>query len=162
MFKKLIILEKNDTIVDKEITYKMSSSFKTTEIVNAFVEIIDTNKNYDLKDYKRIISDIFNNIEMSKKKIITPIVVEEELSDDDDKPKRRGRPPNKKKLDKDGNEKVKRAPSTYNLFVQHKIKELKSENNGDTKDLMIMAAAEWKNLSQEDKDNFKKSINMVQ
>jgi hypothetical protein len=137
----------------------MSSDCKTQEIVTAFVEIIDIDKNYELKDYKRIISDIFNNIETTKKKTSPPIIVEDEESDeDDDKPKRRGRPPNKKKLDKNGNEKVKRPPSVYNIFVQHKIKELKIMNNQDTKDLMVLAAAEWKKLTKEEKDDFKQKM----
>lgn len=139
--------------------YNMSSDCKTQEIVTAFVEIIDIDKNYELKDYKRIISDIFNNIETTKKKTPPPIIVEDEESDeDDDKPKRRGRPPNKKKLDKNGNEKVKRPPSVYNIFVQHKIKELKIMNNQDTKDLMVLAAAEWKKLTKEEKDDFKQKM----
>lgn len=139
--------------------YNMSSDCKTQEIVTAFVEIIDIDKNYELKDYKRIISDIFNNIETTKKKTSPPIIVEDEESDeDDDKPKRRGRPPNKKKLDKNGNEKVKRPPSVYNIFVQHKIKELKIMNNQDTKDLMVLAAAEWKKLTKEEKDDFKQKM----
>ena len=139
--------------------YNMSSDCKTQEIVTAFVEIIDIDKNYELKDYKRIISDIFNNIETTKKKTPPPVIVEDEESDeDDDKPKRRGRPPNKKKLDKNGNEKVKRPPSVYNIFVQHKIKELKIMNNQDTKDLMVLAAAEWKKLTKEEKDDFKQKM----
>jgi hypothetical protein len=139
--------------------YNMSSDCKTQEIVTAFVEIIDIDKNYELKDYKRIISDIFNNIETTKKKTSPPVIVEDEESDeDDDKPKRRGRPPNKKKLDKNGNEKVKRPPSVYNIFVQHKIKELKIMNNQDTKDLMVLAAAEWKKLTKEEKDDFKQKM----
>lgn len=139
--------------------YNMSSDCKTQEIVTAFVEIIDIDKNYELKDYKRIISDIFNNIETTKKKTSPPVMVEDEESDeDDDKPKRRGRPPNKKKLDKNGNEKVKRPPSVYNIFVQHKIKELKIMNNQDTKDLMVLAAAEWKKLTKEEKDDFKQKM----
>jgi len=136
----------------------MSTTFKTSEIVQAFVEIIDTDKNYALKDYKKIITDIFNNIETVKKTVQVVTEEIEEISDDDDKPKRRGRPPNKKKLDKDGNEKVKRPPSLYNLFVQQKIKQLKSENNGDTKDLMVTAASEWKQLTKEEKENFKNSL----
>ena len=137
----------------------MSADCKTQEIVNAFVEIIDIDKNYDLKDYKKIISDIFNNIETAKKKTPIPVInsPDEESEDDDDKPKRRGRPPNKKKLDKNGNEKVKRPPSVYNIFVQHKIKELKSSSNKDTKDFMIIAAAEWKKLTKEEKENFKQT-----
>jgi hypothetical protein len=137
----------------------MSTTFKTSEIVRAFVEIIDTDKDYVLKDYKKIITDIFNNMEPVKKNTVQIIKEEEEdTSDDDDKPKRRGRPPNKKKLDKNGNEKVKRPPSLYNLFIQQKIKQLKSENNGDTKDFMITAASQWRLLTKEDKENFKNSL----
>jgi hypothetical protein len=135
----------------------MSSYCKTQEIVTAFVEIIDIDKNYELKDYKRIISEIFNNIETNKK-TSPPVIIEDEESEDEDKPKRRGRPPNKKKLDKNGNEKVKRPPSVYNIFVQHKIKELKILNNQDTKDLMVIAAAEWKKLTKEEKDDFKQKM----
>ena len=48
--------------------YNMSSDCKTQEIVTAFVEIIDIDKNYELKDYKRIISDIFITLKLQRKK----------------------------------------------------------------------------------------------
>jgi|SaaInl5LU_22_DNA_1037371.scaffolds.fasta_scaffold09870_3 hypothetical protein len=60
---------------------------------------------------------------------------------------------------KEKKEKKKRAPSTYNLFIKQKMIEIR-KNNDDIvpKECMKLATAEWKKLSDDEKDNFKKSL----
>ena len=60
---------------------------------------------------------------------------------------------------KEKKEKKKRAPSTYNLFIKQKMLEIR-KNNDDImpKECMKLATAEWKKLSDDEKDKFKKSL----
>jgi hypothetical protein len=70
-------------------------------------------------------------------------------SDDDEKPKKRGRPAKV-------NDKPKRAPSAYNKYVKERIEKLKSETpEVPAKDLMKMAAAEWKDLTKQEQESYK-------
>ena len=54
-----------------------------------------------------------------------------------------------------GSEKVKKAPSVYNVFCSVNLKKMK-ESHPDTphKELMGLVAAEWKKLSDEEKQEF--------
>lgn len=138
----------------------------TSEILNEFKEQIDEDKVYDLKEMTQILKDIYNT-KMGKKatkakkpkepKAETDAKAPSDNTDDEEeKPKKRGRPAKAKKLDKDGNPKEKRAPTAYNKFMSMKIKELKQENEETAaSDLMKMASAVWKEMSQEEKDEFK-------
>jgi len=83
---------------------------------------------------------------------------EEESSEDEDAPKKRGRPKKEPKLDKNGVLKPKRKPSSYNNFVKERIEALKKEQNGTViaRILMVIAAGEWKNMTQDEKDAYKK------
>ena len=130
---------------------------KTAAIINEFNQLVDDEKEYDLKELKKILTDVYNT--KNGKKIAKPkakkVSSDESSSTDDDKPKKRGRPV-KVKLDKDGNPKAKKAPSAYNNFVKESILALKKENpNTPAKELMGMAAGNWKTLSQEEKDVYK-------
>lgn len=52
--------------------------------------------------------------------------------------------------------KVKKAPSSYNAFMSVRMKAFKSENPDKTsKEIMSLVGAEWKLLSQEEKDKYK-------
>jgi len=69
-----------------------------------------------------------------------------------DKPKKT----NKKKEEKEEEPKKKREPSAYNKYVRAKVSILKEENpETPAKELMIMAAKLWKNLSEEEKALYK-------
>ena len=131
----------------------------THNIIAEFQQAIDTEKEYTLREYISIISCIYKN---NTKKNIAPktiIKIEEPeivSDDDDDKPKKRGRPAHKPKLDKDGNIKTKRKPSAYNMYVKQRIEQLKKENSSHVaQERMIIAAAEWKMLTQDEKDKYK-------
>ena len=82
---------------------------------------------------------------------------EEESSEDEDSPKKRGRPKKEPKLDKNGVLKPKRKPSSYNYFVKERIEALKKEQNGTViaRILMVIAAGEWKNMTQDEKNAYK-------
>ena len=106
----------------------------TTEILKQFVEKIDKEKTYELDELITLLTEIYDDMT------------------DDDKPKKKGRPV----VNKETVEKKKRAPSAYNKFVQERIKLLKEENKDKAaKELMGMAAGEWKKLSDEDKEKYK-------
>jgi hypothetical protein len=101
----------------------------TSAIINEFVEQIDTEKTYDLKELKKVLSDIY---------------------------KTKTAKPKKAKLDKDCNEKPKRAPSAYNNFMQERIKALKQEQPGTiARELLKIAAGEWKLLDKQDQEKYK-------
>lgn len=134
----------------------------TSEIINEFVELIDTEKEYNLKDLKQILTEVYNtkagakNTKKAVKPVPVAVVAEDDVySSDDDKPKKRGRPA-KVKLDKDGNIKVKKPPTAYNIYVKQTIEAMKKENPATTaKELMALAAGKWKTLSQDEKDSYK-------
>ncbi len=135
---------------------------QTTEIINEFVELIDTNKDYTLKDLKQILTEVYNtkagkNKKKADKSDKAPKTIDTDLSDDE-KPKKRGRPA-KVKLDKNGDIKVKKAPSAYNIYVKQTIEAMKKENpDTPAKELMGLAANKWKSLTQEEKDSYKVQI----
>ena len=84
-----------------------------------------------------------------------PQSADETEESDNDKPKKRGRPA-KARLDKDGNEKAKRAPSAYNNYMAQRVKVLKEEQpETPGKDLFKIAAAEWKNLDKQTQEQYK-------
>lgn len=135
----------------------------TSDIMKEFVDQVDIEKEYNLKELKQILSDIYKT---KSSKAVKPKQPKEkpvpDTDSDDDKPKKRGRPA-KVKLDKDGNPKVKKAPSAYNNFVKERIQALKQEQDamgGDTpklsaKDLMKVAAGEWKGLTKQEQEKYK-------
>ena len=132
---------------------------QTTEIINEFVEIIDTNNDYTLKDLKQILTEVYNTKAGKNKKKVdkadkAPKITDTDSSDDE-KPKKRGRPA-KVKLDKNGDIKVKKTPSAYNIYVKQTIEAMKKENpDTPAKELMGLAANKWKLLTQEEKDSYK-------
>jgi hypothetical protein len=132
---------------------------QTTEIINEFVDIIDTNKDYTLKDLKQILTEVYNTKAGKNKKKVDNADKAPKMTDtdssDDEKPKKRGRPA-KVKLDKNGDIKVKKTPSAYNIYVKQTIEAMKKENpDTPAKELMGLAANKWKLLTQEEKDSYK-------
>jgi hypothetical protein len=124
----------------------------TAEIVNEFVQLIDNDKEYDLKELKALLSDVYKT-KTTKPKAVkvakSPKAIDASSEDDEDKPKKRGRPAKV-------NNKPKREPSAYNKFVKECIKELKvDKSDTPAKDLMKMAAAEWKNLTKQEQESYK-------
>ena len=138
----------------------------TANVINEFVEQIDTEKEYELKELKQMLSDIYKaktapNKEVKqpkkpKKNLASIDEADEANESDNDKPKKRGRPAKGPKLDKNGNEKAKREPSAYNKYVKERISALKTEKpETPAKELMLIAASEWKQLTKQEQEQYK-------
>jgi len=132
----------------------MSSNI--SEIITEFVNLIDNDKAYDLKELKQMITSIYKTRNAISKQTVAKIHVNESSSDDEDKPRKLGRPSKLVKTDKNGNIKEKRKPSAYNIFVKKTIEELKKDSpTTPAKELMGLAAMKWKELSDEEKNAYK-------
>ena len=56
-------------------------------------------------------------------------------------------------------EKTKRAPTTYNLFIKYQMNEIRKNNSEIMpKDCMKLATAKWREMSDEEKEEFKNSL----
>jgi hypothetical protein len=140
----------------------MTNVITTADIINEFKSLIDEDRNYDLKELKQILTDIYktktNKVKIIKEKKVAIKVDDNTDTDKDDediKPKKKGRPV-VIKLKKNGEPRAKRAPTAYNIFMGIRIKELKVENKENkANDNMKLVAEEWKLLSQEQKDTYK-------
>ena len=131
------------------------ASSMTADIVNEFVQLIDNDKEYDLKELKALLSDVYKTKTVKPKVAKVAKVIKAPKSpnassdDEEDKPKKRGRPAKV-------STKPKREPSAYNKFVKERIEQLKVDKTDmPAKDLMKMAAAEWKTLSKQDQEAYK-------
>jgi len=129
----------------------------TAEIINEFTQLIDNDKEYDLKELKALLSDVYKTKTAKPKavKVVkpkaskSPKTSDVSSDDEEDKPKKRGRPAKV-------STKPKREPSAYNKFVKERIEQLKvDKSDTPAKDLMKMAAAEWKNLSKQEQEAYK-------
>ncbi len=123
----------------------LTQSPNTTEIMSEFAQLIDTEKEYSLKELKQMLTEVYKTKTVKKaiKKTDTS------SSDEDEKPKKRGRPAKV-------SDKPKRAPSAYNKFVKERIEKLKTERpEVAAKDLMRVAASEWKELSKQEQESYK-------
>lgn len=99
------------------------TTIKTPEIMNAFIEKVNNDKEYTLDDLHKIMAEVYGKFYKSKS---------------------------------DKVEKTKKKPSSYNMYVKAKIEELKKESpEKKAVELMAMAASQWKDLSQEQKDSYK-------
>ena len=122
----------------------------TTEIIDEFNTLINKDQDYTLAELKTILSDVYKA--KTGKKVGKKVVKEEkpakvtsdEEESEEDKPKKKGRPTKGPKLDKDGNEKKKRAPTAYNIFVKDKSAEMRKEHpEMSAKEAFTAAAALW-------------------
>ena len=110
------------------------SKMTTIKVIEEFNNTVDENKIYDLKELKTIIGDIYKKVK------------------DDEKNAKKN-----KKLDENGEKKPKRAPTAYNNFTSFKMKEIRSTDPSITaKEAMKKAAAAWKEMSDEEKNEYKK------
>jgi hypothetical protein len=127
---------------------------QTTEIVNEFLQLIDNEKEYDLKELKQMLSDVYKTKTTDKKiKKTTKKSDKTEKADntdsEDEKPRKRGRPAKV-------SDKPKREPSSYNKYVKARIEALKKEQpETQAKELMKIAASSWKTLSKEEQETYK-------
>jgi hypothetical protein len=125
---------------------------QTTEIINEFVQLIDNDKEYELKELKQMLAEVYKTKTVKKKATKTAQPVAESDSDED-KPKKRGRPAKV-------NNKPKRPASAYNNFIKERIMHLKIEQTGKpepmpAKELMKVAAGEWKTLTKQEQESYK-------
>lgn len=134
----------------------------TTEIVEEFNALVDCEKTYTLMEFKKLASDVYKSktgqpVKATVKKTVVP---KDDDESDSEAPAKRGRGrPRKVKLNKDGSERKKRAPSAYNAFIKAKYAELKPHHPGEKAPaIMALAAAEWRNLSEEEKEAYKASL----
>jgi hypothetical protein len=101
---------------------------KTTAIIDEFVNIIDKEKEYTLKELKDMLTTAFNANKAKKA----------------DKPKAADKP--------------KKAPSAYNNYIKVTIAKLKQDEacKGLTNvDLMRKAGNAWKTLSKQEQEQYK-------
>jgi hypothetical protein len=130
----------------------------TKEIVEEFSTLVDMEKEYTLKEMKELLGEVYKAKNGKPAKRV--MKKKEDSEDDSDKEKKRGRP-TKAKLNKDGTERKKRAPTAYNKYISMKSKELKAmeENAGKkAKEIMKMAANSWSEMSDEEKEAYKNSL----
>ena len=121
---------------------------QTSEIIAEFVNLVDNDKDYQLKELKQMLADVYKTKTAKKK---TPKTTDNDSSsDDEDKPKKkRGRPAKV-------SDKPKREPSAYNKYVKERMEQIKTEQpDAPAKDRMKMAAADWKTLTKEEQQAYK-------
>ena len=115
----------------------------TTEIIDEFTAIIAKDQDYTLAELKTILTDVYNT--KTGKKIAKNVEkkvekVEDAPSDGEEKPKKRGR----KAKAPAGEEKKKREPTAYNIYIKEKHAELKISNpEMSAKERLIAGAAAW-------------------
>jgi len=119
----------------------------TIAIVNEFVSIIDMDKEYTIKELNGILTDVYKTKMGTAKKGKKSSKKKDSDNDSDEEPKKRVY----KKKDEN---KPKRKPNAYNMYVKEKMAELK-EKQPDSKLNMAEAAKGWKHLSDEEKLRYK-------
>lgn len=125
----------------------------TTEIINEFVNHVDTDKVYSLKELKDVLSEIYKANSNGAKKSSTKKnkVTKDAMDTSDEEPENS----KKKGAKKDAN-KPKKAPSAYNNYVKFRIEQLKIERTDVApRDLLKLAAADWKQLDKQDQEKYK-------
>lgn len=122
---------------NKVILAQMATVQATAQIVKDFADQIETDKAYTLKELKDILDKIYkenSTKKTSKGKKASPVASDEDV----EQPK------------------AKRQPSAYNNYVKKRISELKIERTDvPAKELMTIAAAEWKQLSKQEQEQYK-------
>ena len=117
---------------------------QTSEIITEFVQLVDNDKDYQLKELKQMLADVYKTKTKKPKNITSG-----ESDSDEDKPKKRGRPAKV-------SNKPKREPSAYNKYVKERMEQLMAEQPDiPAKDRMKMAAADWKLLTKQQQEAYK-------
>jgi hypothetical protein len=126
---------------------------QTAEIIAEFTLLIDNDKEYQLKELKQMLAEVYKTKTSKKKEAKQPkktVASDNEGSSDsdEDKPKKRGRPAKV-------TNKPKREPSAYNKYVKERMQQLKNEQpDVVAKDRMKLAAADWKNLTKQQQEAY--------
>lgn len=130
----------------------IKAEMSTTEIINEFVNNVDTDKVYSLKELKDVLGEIYKAKSNGAKKSSTKKtkVTKDAMDTSDEEPET-----SKKGAKKDAN-KPKKAPSAYNNYVKFRIEQLKLERTDVApRDLLKLAAADWKQLDRQEQEKFK-------
>ena len=104
----------------------------TKQILTTFTSKVDMEKEYTRNELGKMLTEVFNEMKEVEK----------------------GEKPKKKKAKKteDGEEKKKRAPTEYNLFVKDTMGVVKEENpEMSRQDLMREVGRMWKEKKEEEK-----------
>jgi len=129
----------------------------TADIVDEFVRRIDNNKDYNLRELKTMLSNVYKTktakpkTPKATKTLVAPKVVAAATSsdDDEDKPRKRGRPAKV-------STRPSREPTAYNKYIKQRIEALKIEKpDVSAKDLLMVAASDWNRLTKEEKETYK-------
>ena len=144
-------MEKTAVLVTPAPSNDASGNSITIAIINEYTSIIDTDKEYTLKEYLSILTDVYKTKAGTEKKgtkgkkSTKKKDSDEEASDDE---------PKKRSYKKKDENKPKKKLSAYNIFVRKRMLEMKDEQP-DGKLRMAAAASEWKTLSDEEKAAYK-------
>ena len=137
-------MENTDVLTTPAPSDGISGNAMTIAIINEYMNLIDLDKEYTLKEFRSIFSDVYKAKTGTSKK--TKKSTKKKSSDDessDDEPKKR----TYKKKDEN---KPKKKPTAYNMFIKERMLALKHEQP-DGKLRMAEAASGWKTLSAEEK-----------
>jgi hypothetical protein len=120
---------------------------QTSAIIAEFVQLVNNDKDYQLKELKQILADVYKTTTKKAKKENNN--TSDASDSDEDKPKKRGMPAKV-------SDKPKREPSAYNKYVKERMEQLKTEQSDiPAKDRMKIAAADWKLLTKEQQEIYK-------
>ena len=138
----------------KETMATDSIPIMTQEIITEFVVQIDTEKEYDLKELKQILGDIYKAKTAKPKKAPKKAKVSDENENSDASDNEKGKTARAAKADKP--DKPKRAPSAYNNYVKQRVISLKTDQPATlAQELLKIAAGEWKLLDKREQEKYK-------
>lgn len=101
----------------------------TQQIITTFTEQVDTNKEYTRSELGKLLTQVFNDLK------------------NEGKPAKKAKKPKKEEY---GEEKKKREPTTYNLFLKEKMPIVKEEfPELSPQDLMRKVGEMWKAKNEE-------------
>ena len=130
----------------------------TVEIIDEFNKIVNLEQEYTLTELKTILGNIYKEKNGKKVAVKKSAAKKEEkcvedAPSDEEKVKKRGRPAKEPKLNAKGEEKKKREPTAYNIFIKEKYAELKAQYETlNQKEIMLLAAAAWKAKKADDEE----------
>ncbi len=129
---------RNPIRTNKQPTEQKTMTTNTTAVIDEFINTVDKDKEYSLKELKDMLTAAFNAKKAAK-------------------PAKEAKPAKPAKAAKPA-DKPKKAPSAYNNYIKATIASLKQDeaNKGLTNvDLMRKAAQNWKSLTKQEQEQYK-------
>ena len=131
----------------------MQNNVMTVAIKDEFVSLVDVSKEYTLKEFKDLISEVYKTKIGTKPKAVKKSKKNADTDSSDEEK-------SKKRVAKADKPKKKATP--YNVYVGERIKALKIDKPDATAmERMKMAAAGWKNLSDDEKKAYIRTDDVV-